>query len=118
MIHQNAHYAAMHETLDENVGRLLQKLEDEGIEDNTVVILTSDNGGFINKYQEQVVTSNTPLRSGKGSLYEGGIRVPLIIYFPGVTQEGSQSDQSVHTADFYPTILELAGLDGNKLHNS
>ena len=115
MIHQNAHYAAMHETLDENIGRLLQKLEDEGIEDNTVVILTSDNGGFINKYQEQVVTSNTPLRSGKGSLYEGGIRVPLIIYFPGVTQEGSQSDQSVHTADFYPTILELVGLDGNKV---
>ena len=117
MDHQNAHYAAMHESLDDNVGRLLQKLEDENIADNTVVILTSDNGGFINNYQGQVVTSNTPLRSGKGSLYEGGIRVPLIIRWPGVTNSGSQSNELVHTADFYPTILELAGLDGNEVHN-
>ncbi|MDA0346185.1 MAG: sulfatase [Verrucomicrobia bacterium] len=117
MNHQNAHYAAMHETLDDNVGRLLQKLEDENIADHTVIILTSDNGGFINKYQDEVVTSNTPLRSGKGSLYEGGIRVPLIIRWPGVTKKSSQSDQLVHTADFYPTLLELAGLDGNEVHN-
>ena len=117
MQHKNAHYAAMHETLDDNVGRILDKLEEEGVADRTIVILTSDNGGFINENRGQVVTSNAPLRSGKGSLYEGGVRVPLIVYWPGVTTAGSVSHEPVVTADLYPTILEIAGLEGNAEHN-
>ena len=118
MHHKNAHYAAMHETLDDNVGRLLGKLEEEGIADHTAVILTSDNGGFINEYDGQTVTSNAPLRSGKGALYEGGVRVPLIIHWPGVTTPGSVSNEPVTTTDLYPTILEMTGLPGNAEHNS
>lgn len=110
MDHQNAHFAAMHETLDDNVGRMLEKLQTEGIADRTVVILTSDNGGFIGSSEGQIVTSNKPLRSGKGSLYEGGVRVPLIIYWPGVTQAGSVSDESVATMDLYPTLTDMIGL--------
>ncbi|MBH55374.1 MAG: sulfatase [Opitutaceae bacterium] len=117
MEHKNAHYAAMHETLDDNVARILGKLEDTGVADRTVIVFTSDNGGFINDYKGEKVTSNVPLRSGKGSLYEGGIRVPLIVYWPGVTKPGSQSDHPVITADFYPTLLELAKLKGNENHN-
>jgi len=110
MDHQNAHFAAMHETLDENVGRILEKLEDEGMADRNIIILTSDNGGFIGSSEGQVVTSNMPLRSGKGSLYEGGIRVPLIIHWPGVTQAGSVSEEPVATMDLYPTIASALGL--------
>jgi len=110
MVHTNAHYAAMHETLDDNVGRILDKLQEEGIADRTVVMFTSDNGGFINPYQGEVVTSNLPLRSGKGALYEGGVRVPLIVHWPGNTRTGSVSDEPVSTIDLYPTILDMAGL--------
>ncbi len=117
MDHDNAHYAAMHETLDDNVGRIRQTIEDSGVADNTIVILTSDNGGFINNYDGQTVTSNAPLRSGKGSLYEGGVRVPLIIHWPGVTKPQSISEQAVITADLYPTILEMTGLTGDSDHN-
>lgn len=119
MDHQNAHYAAMHEALDDNVGRILEKLENEGLAHHTVVILTSDNGGFINndKYGN-TVTSNAPFRSGKGSLYEGGVRVPLIIHWPGVTTPGSTSDEPVATMDLYPTILNIAGSSGNANHNA
>ena len=117
MNHKNAHYAAMHQSLDESVQRMMEKLEEKGIADNTIVIFTSDNGGFINENNGQVVTSNAPLRSGKGSLYEGGIRVPLIVYWPGVTVAGSVSDEMVQTADLYPTLLEIAGLSGDDEHN-
>ncbi len=117
MRHVNAHYAAMHETLDDNVGRILKKLEEEGVADHTVVILTSDNGGYINEYDGQTVTSNAPLRSGKGALYEGGVRVPLIVHWPGVTTTASVSDEPVTTTDLYPTILDVAGLTGNVEHN-
>lgn len=118
MIHRNAHYAAMHEALDDNVGRILEKLDQEGLTNNTAVILTSDNGGFINRSEGQVVTSNAPLRSGKGSLYEGGVRVPLIVHWPGITAAGSTSDEPVATMDLYPTILEMAGLSGDTHHNA
>jgi len=110
MDHRNAHYAAMHEALDENVDQILDKLETEGLAENTVVFITSDNGGFINPYKGQTVTSNRPLRSGKGSLYEGGVRVPLIVHWPGVTEADSVSSESVATMDLYPTILDMAGL--------
>ncbi len=117
--HHNANYAAMTETLDENVGRILQKIDDLGMTDNTVVIFTSDNGGYINGYREMDrVTGNAPLRSGKGSLYEGGVRVPLLIKWPGVTKPGSVSNEPVATCDFYPTLLEILGLPGDSTHNA
>ena len=115
--HQNAHYAAMVEGLDENVGRVLAKLDQLGIADRTVVIFTSDNGGFVNRYDGKVVTSNHPLRSGKGSLYEGGVRVPAIVRWPGVTREDAVCDEPIITTDYYGTILALTGLSGDRAHN-
>ena len=109
MSHQNPVYAAMVHILDENVGRVLNKLDELGLTENTVVIFTSDNGGYINAWRNKTVTSNAPLRSGKGSLYEGGIRVPTIIKWPGVTTPGSESDCLTSTQDFYPTVLDISG---------
>jgi arylsulfatase A-like enzyme len=109
MHHRNAVYAAMVHSLDENVGRVLDQIERSGTTDNTLVIFTSDNGGFINEWQGQPVTSNYPLRSGKGSLYEGGTRVPLLVRLPGVAKPGSVCDEPVCSTDFYRTILEAAG---------
>jgi arylsulfatase A-like enzyme len=123
MHHQNVEYAAMVAILDQNVGRVLGKIEDLGIADHTVVFLFSDNGGYIGEYNGEFVTNNYPVRSGKGSLYEGGIREPLIIRWPGVTLPGSVSDELVISNDFLPTILKMAGfrdampegLDGHSL---
>lgn len=117
MSHQNAHYAAMVESLDENVGRVLSKLDQLEIANRTVVIFTSDNGGFVNRYDGKVVTSNHPLRSGKGSLYEGGVRVPAIVRWPGVTPEDAVCDEPIITTDYYRTILALTGLSGDSAHN-
>ncbi|SVC54131.1 uncharacterized protein METZ01_LOCUS306985, partial [marine metagenome] len=88
-VRKNSHYAAMVHSLDENVGRVLAKIDELGIAGNTLVIFTSDNGGFINKCKlnrELAVANNAPLRSGKGSCYEGGVRVPLIVRGPQVAQ--------------------------------
>jgi arylsulfatase A len=100
-------YAAMVESVDENIGRLLQALEDEGMKENTVVILTSDNGGLSNGD----VTSNLPLRGGKAWIYEGGIRVPLVIKWPGKTDAAEPCVVPVISTDFYPTMLQIAGLE-------
>ena len=113
MSHQNAIYAAMVHSLDESIGRLLHKLDELKLTDHTIVIFTSDNGGFINEWDGQTVTNNAPLRSGKGALYEGGIRVPTIIRWPDVTTPGANSDFPISTQDFYPTILEMANLKGD-----
>ncbi len=113
MSHQNAIYAAMVHSLDENIGKLMHSLEDLNLADNTVVIFTSDNGGFINEWDGQTVTDNAPLRSGKGALYEGGIRVPTIIRWPDVTIPNTTSEFPITTQDFYPTLLEMANLKGN-----
>jgi len=110
MRHRNAAYAAMVRSLDENVGRLLAKLEQLGIAERTAVIFTSDNGGYIGRYREEQVTDNSPLRSGKGSLYEGGIRVPLIVRWPGVTRAGTISSEPVVSTDLCRTVLEIAGV--------
>ena len=118
MHHQNYEYAAMVHSLDENVGRILAKIKELGIKDNTIVIFFSDNGGYINKFKTKAVTDNYPLRSGKGSLYEGGTREPLIVRWPGVTKAGSVCRQPVISMDFYPTILEMTGLDGDSEHNA
>jgi arylsulfatase A-like enzyme len=101
----NAAYAAMISNLDDNVGRMLGFLENAGLADRTVVILTGDNGGFLPS-----TNSNLGLRAGKGSAYEGGVRVPLIIRWPGVTKPGSVCDIPVIGTDLFPTVLEAAGV--------
>ncbi len=102
--HRNPVYAAMVESVDHSVGRIMSKLEQLGIADGTVVVFTSDNGGHGR------ITSHLPLRGNKGNFYEGGIRVPLIVRWPGVVKPGSQCKVPVISTDFFPTILEIAGL--------
>ena len=106
--HNHPTYAAMVESVDESVGRVMKKLEDLGVADNTVVIFMSDNGGL--STSEGHPTSNVPLRAGKGWLYEGGIREPMIIKWPGAAKPGSVCSEPVTSTDFYPTMLEMAGL--------
>lgn len=105
----HATYAAMMESMDRAVGRVLDRLEALGIDDNTVVLFMSDNGGL--STSEGSPTSNLPLRGGKGWIYEGGIREPYMIKWPGITAPGSTCDVPVISTDFYPTILEIAGLE-------
>jgi arylsulfatase A len=97
-------YAAMVESVDESVGRVMAKLEEMDLTDRTVVIFMSDNGGL------KSVTTMSPLRGQKSLYYEGGIRVPFIIKVPGMTKPGSVCHEPVISTDFYPTMLELAGL--------
>lgn len=104
----NAIYGAMVEALDEQIGRVLNQLDELGIAGNTLVVFFSDNGGL--STAEGHATSNLPLRGGKGWLYEGGIREPLFIRWPGVTKAGSVCQTPVTSTDFYPTFLEVAGL--------
>ncbi len=98
----NAVYAAMIESTDQSVGRIMKALDDLHLTDNTIVIFTSDNGGL------HVVTSNLPLRGYKGQLYEGGIRVPMTIRWPGVVKPGTICDEPVNNIDYYPTLAEIA----------
>jgi len=126
--HNNATYAAMVYSVDQSVGRVMATLDELKLADNTVLIFTSDNGGVggyeregINKKSSDI-TDNAPLRSGKGSLYEGGTREPFVVRWPGVTQPSSQCNIPTIHVDIYPTILELAGapkpqqkLDGESL---
>ncbi len=105
------HYAAMVESMDENVGRLLQVLEQENLSENTIVVFTSDNGGMATSNRtDNIPTSNLPLRAGKGYLYEGGIREPLIFRWPGKIEAGSFTDFPATGVDMYPTLLDLAGI--------
>lgn len=106
-------YAAMVESIDESVGRVLRALEENGLTERTIVIFTSDNGGLatLPVTRNAPPTSNRPLRSGKGWPYEGGIRVPLAVRWPGEVEPGSTSEEPVSSIDFFPTILELADLD-------
>ncbi len=102
--HKNPAYAAMTESLDTAVGRVRAKLAELNLTERTIVIFTSDNGGRV------PTTSNVPLRVGKASAYEGGVRVPLIVSWPGVTKAGSVTDAPVITMDLFPTLVEMAGL--------
>lgn len=125
--HNNPTYAAMIYSVDESVGRMMQTLDDLGIADHTVLIFTSDNGGVGGYVREGVkqagdVTDNAPLRSGKGSLYEGGTREPFVVRWPGVTPAGQSCDVPAIHVDIFPTLLEIAGapqprqvLDGESL---
>jgi len=108
--HRNATYAAMVRSLDENFGRVMAHLKQRGLLDHTIVIFNSDNGGYIGSYQKRQVTDNAPLRSGKGSLYEGGIRVPLMVSWPGVTPQGAVCREPVLSTDLFYTLVEMAGL--------
>lgn len=112
--HKNPKYAAMIETMDTGIGRILDTLDELDLAKNTVVIFSSDNGGVGGYSAAGVkgaadITGQAPLRGGKGMLYEGGVRVPLIVRWPGVVRPGSQSRQSVISVDFYPTIAEIVG---------
>ena len=107
---RNATYAAMIRSLDENFGRVLKHLQERGLAEQTIVIFNSDNGGYIGNYKKRQVTDNAPLRSGKGSLYEGGIRVPLIVYWPGLTAHGAVCHEPVLSTDLFYTLCEMAGL--------
>jgi arylsulfatase A-like enzyme len=108
LVQDHAVYGGMVEAMDTAVGTVLDALERLSLDDNTVVMFMSDNGGL--STSEGHPTSNLPLRAGKGWLYEGGIREPMIISWPGVTEPGSVCDEAVTSTDFYPTMLDMAGL--------
>tara|TARA_B110000014_G_C20103142_1_gene579534 strand:- start:365 stop:2008 length:1644 start_codon:yes stop_codon:yes gene_type:complete len=126
----NIHFAAMVEAVDENLGRVIKKLKALDLDENTILIFFSDNGGMSGanfgrptreisptKLDEAFSTSNLPLRGAKGWLYEGGIRVPLIVKWPGRVERGIVSDRQVISTDFYPTILEMLGLESKSLQH-
>jgi len=123
----NAVYAAMIEHIDRSVGGIMTAVEELGLADNTIVIFFSDNGGVDNRFDNipllggkskdvypedhplrYIATTNTPLRAGKGTLYEGGVRVPLIVRWPGKVKPGTKSEAIMSSVDFYPTFLELS----------
>jgi len=107
----NPTYAAMVETMDDNVGRLMAALDRLELTESTLVLFTSDNGGLNqHNFGRTPVTSNAPLRAGKGWLYEGGVREPWIVRLPGVTKPGSVCDQPIVATDVSPTVLEVCGL--------
>ena len=112
MRHTNATYAAMIESVDDAVGRVTGKLEELGLTGRTIIVFTSDNGGLIGS------TTNMGLRAGKGSTYEGGVRVATIVKWPGTTPAGSVCSEPVMTIDFYPTLLHAAGAAGVAEHNA
>ncbi len=101
---KNPAYATMVESVDQSMGRILTTLDELGIADNTMVIFTSDNGGLLGP------TSNAPLRSGKGYPYEGGIRVPLVIRYPGTAKAGSVSSEPATSVDLLPTLCQAVGV--------
>lgn len=126
--HDNPTYAAMIASVDESVGRIMAVLEELKLADNTVLIFSSDNGGVGGYEREGIkkagdITDNAPLRSGKGSLYEGGTRDPFIVRWAGVTKPGTTTDVPTIHVDLYPTLLDVAGakppanyaLDGESL---
>ncbi|MBK8501517.1 MAG: sulfatase [Saprospiraceae bacterium] len=129
----NAVYAAMVENIDVSVGRILDKLAQLNLDENTIVIFFSDNGGLIRRFDRipliaeskspiyhgdsllYIASSNAPLRSEKGTLYEGGIREPLIIKWPGKIEPGSQSDAIISSVDFFPSLLDIIGMTTNQV---
>ncbi|WP_390889112.1 sulfatase-like hydrolase/transferase [Rhodopirellula halodulae] len=105
-------YAAMIESMDDAIGTLLDTLDRLGIADETIIIFASDNGGnMYNQVDGTTPTSNAPLRGGKASMYEGGVRGPAIVVQPGVVRAGSTSDAIVQSVDYYPTLLEMLSID-------
>lgn len=125
----NAIYAGMIEAVDRSLGRILDKLKQEGLDENTMVVFFSDNGGLIKRFDNKpaiadrrlpiypedtlriIASSNAPLRAEKGTLYEGGIREPLIVRWPGQVQPGSVNTTPVTSVDFIPTFADITGVD-------
>ena len=104
-------YAAMVESMDDAVGKLLDALDRLKIADQTIVIFYADNGGnMYNEVDQTVPTSNRPLRGGKATVYEGGVRVPCVVSWPGLTKPGSRTDSLIQSQDFYPTFVDLLAL--------
>ena len=104
----------MIEHCDEMVGRIVDAIDDSGLSDNTMVIFTSDNGGLYRRYDyrehaDDTVADLAPLKGEKGSLHEGGIRVPLIVKYPPLCKAGAVCSEPAITYDFYPTLVDLAG---------
>ena len=109
----NATYAAMIESVDESLGRIIDTLKERGLYENTIIILTSDHGGLSNSgidNKRELATSNLPLRAGKGHLYEGGLRIPVIVRWPGKTVPGSAVPAPITGMDYYPSIPDMLGL--------
>jgi arylsulfatase A-like enzyme len=111
---RNPIYAAMVEHTDDAVGKIVAELQKQGLMENTIIVFTSDNGGLVGNPNAQV-TSNLPLRSGKGSMYEGGVRVPAFIVAPGVSTAGMECNEPIVSPDFFPTLMELTDIEVNKL---
>ncbi len=119
--HKNPTYAAMIEHMDDAIGSIVQKLKQQDKLDNTIIIFTSDNGGLIGNYRlKEKVTSNKPLKSGKGDMYEGGVRVPFVVQWLNKIPKGKIVEEPLMSIDVYPTVLELTsnnekqniGIDG------
>lgn len=108
LVQNSPAYAAMLEQMDSGIGRVLAALEKNGLTEKTIIVFMSDNGGLATS--EGHPNSNLPLRAGKGWPYEGGVREPMIVVVPGVTKPGTTCDSPVISTDFYPTLLQLAGL--------
>jgi arylsulfatase A-like enzyme len=107
----NAVYAAMVESVDESVGRVVAKLRELSLLEDTLLVFTSDNGGLsVEEGPDTPATSNEPLRAGKGYLYEGGIRVPLVVHWPRVVRAGFVSREPVTGEDIFATVAEAAGV--------
>jgi arylsulfatase A-like enzyme len=107
-----AAYASLVEGMDKSLGDIMDFLREKGIDKNTILIFMSDNGGLSNAGRGGIRnTHNLPLRAGKGSVYEGGIRVPLIVHWPGITKPGSRTRQYVMAEDLFPTLLAMAGIN-------
>lgn len=112
---QEAAYCALVEGMDESLGELMDYLEKNNLAKNTIIIFMSDNGGYSHPPREgKDNTQNYPLRGGKGSLYEGGIREPMIVKWPGITKAGSINSQYMIIEDFYPTLLDMTGISNYK----
>jgi arylsulfatase A-like enzyme len=113
-LQENAAFASMVAAMDENVGRVLKTIKEQGLDENTWIIFTSDNGGLSTLTRKNAPTSNGPLRAGKGWCYEGGIRVPLIIAGPEITEPGRTINQPAISMDYFTTLLTLAEIEHNK----
>jgi arylsulfatase A-like enzyme len=104
----------MIEHTDDALGKIIQKLKKEGLYDNTIILFSSDNGGLIGNNPKKRVTNNTPLRLGKGHIYEGGVRIPTIIKIPQSEYKGLTISTPIISTDYYPTLVDLAGISSEK----
>lgn len=119
LVQNNAAYAAMIQSVDNGIGRLLGQLKNLGIDDNTIVVLASDHGGLSARGGNRgVATSNRPLRAGKGHLYEGGLRIPLLVRWPGKVKPSMEIPTPVSTLDLMPTLIAMASIPAPNLAGS